>query len=162
MKPSIPPQDSLRVFILRAPLALGLLATAHAAWTTVDNFNTRPLGNINGQGGWVATTTEAAKVLVDPGNPINKILNHSGKTGAGLALPANIVENSTGTFFIRVKRVSATNDTSFGLADLAATTANVNAFGSFEVQPNISNLSLRGRDIGSAQNVVPRMQTTDW
>ncbi|MEK7953574.1 hypothetical protein [Luteolibacter soli] len=162
MKPSIPPQDTHRAALLRASLTLGLIATVHAAWTTVDKFDTRPLGNINGQGGWVTSNTTTAQVLVDPGNSINKIMNHTGTAGAGLPLPVTIPENSTGTFFIRVKRVSGTNDNSFGLADVTANAANVNNFASFEVQPNVNGLALRGRDIGSAQNVVPTMQTTAW
>jgi len=162
MKPSILLQDPLRVFLFRVPLALGLLASAQAAWTPVDNFSTRSLGNINGVAGWVATSTTAGEVVVDPANRINKVLKHAGKTGIGIALPVNIPEGSTGTYFLRVKRVSATNDTSFGLADTAANTTTVNAFGSFEVQPNVGNLALRGRDIGSTQTVVPTMQATAW
>ncbi|MEO5716451.1 MAG: hypothetical protein ABIT37_23435 [Luteolibacter sp.] len=137
---------------------------AHAAFTTVDNFNARPLGNIGGQGGWVVTAgdTTSAQVIVDPGNPINKIFRHAGAGDAGIPLPATIPENSTGTYFFRVKRVSATSDTSVGLSDVTATAGGVGTFGNYEVQPNIVNLALRGRDVNATPNVVPNMLTTSW
>ncbi|WP_035613148.1 hypothetical protein [Haloferula sp. BvORR071] len=146
-----------------AVILIGGAWQAHAAFTAVDNFNSRSLGNVGGQGGWVATDTTSAVVLVDPANPINKIMRHSGSGAAGIPLPASIAENSTGTFFIRVKRVSTTNDISFGLSDLAATTTNVNNFASFEVQPNVNGLALRGRDVGVVTpNVVNNMLDTTW
>ncbi len=149
---------------LSSLVLLGSAWQAHAAFTAVDNFNTRAIGNIGGQGGWVVTAgdTTSAHVIVDPGNPINRILRHSGSGDAGVPLPVTIAESSTGTYFFRVKRVSASNDTSVGLADVVATAGNVSAFGSFEVQPNISGTALRGRDVGATPNVVPNMLTTAW
>ncbi|WP_367872196.1 hypothetical protein [Luteolibacter sp. Populi] len=152
---------------LRIPAAMVLLGSTwqvHAAFTAVDNFNTRSLGNISGQGGWLATNTTSVAVIVDPGNPINKVLRQSGDGDAGVALPAAIANATTGTYFFRMRVISTTNNTSFGLADspLPVTTGQVGNFGSFEVQAQAINANLRGRDVATTFATPLNFQSTAW
>ncbi len=146
-----------------ATLLLGSVWPAQAAFTALDNFNTRTVGNLAGQGTWVASSTTAGAVLVDPTNSINKIMRHSGQAGVGMPLPAAITNSSTSaTLFFRMRLNSTVNDTSFGLSDVAATNAGVNTFGNFEVQAVASNINLRGRDAGATVNSTLNFTSSNW
>ena len=136
--------------------------SAHAAFTVVDNFNTRTLGNLGGQNGWVATGTSVTAVQIDPGNAINKVMRHTTDGDCGVPLPSAIANNTTGTFFLRLKPQSTTNNTSFGLSDLTATTGNVGGFGSYEAQAVSLNQGLQVRDAGAAITTSATLQTTAW
>lgn len=149
-----------------ATLLLGSIWPAHAAFTAVDNFNARNLGNLVGQGTWVGSTSAVSTVLVDPGNSINKIMritSASGQAGAGMPLPVPIANGTaSSTLFLRVRLNSTTNDTSFGLSDIPATNGGVNTFGNFEVQAPIVGANLRGRDAGLVINSPLNLPTTTW
>jgi hypothetical protein len=155
MKPSNPPRDSLRLFLLRAPLALGLLATVQALeWTKLDNFSSYTIGNnINGLGGWVATSPTTAQVVIDPDLNYNKVLHHpatASNTGVAIALPVGktVTNGSIGTLFLRVRKGNTTLDNSFGLNRTG--TASPGTAGNFEMMAQIGGTGFfRGRDGGT-------------
>ncbi|MCW1922018.1 hypothetical protein OKA05_05605 [Luteolibacter arcticus] len=157
MKPSTVSPRPCRTLVFQASLALGLLATVHALeWTKVDNFATYAIGsNINGQGGWVATNTNTAQVVIDPDLNYNKVLHHpatASNTGVAIALAAGktIPNNSIGTLFLRVRKGNTTLDNSFGLNRTGA--ASPGTAGNFEVMAQIGGTGFfRGRDGGTNQ-----------
>ena len=125
---------------------------AQAAFTNVEDFNARTVGALGGQNGWVVTTgdTTTSTVVVDPDNPINKILKHTGGNDASKVLPAPIPDAAVGTLFYRVRLISTSNDVSAGLSD--ENPPSLTNFGTFEVQPNYSG-SFRARDGGTNRTV---------
>lgn len=132
-----------------------MLATVHAQWTAVDNFNSRPFGNINGQGTWIASSTTAGAVVVDPDNSINKVLNQAADGDVAVALPTGttIPNTGKGTLFLRVRKGTNAYDNSFGLNDTG--TANPGTPGNFEMMAQIAGTgAFRGRD-GATNGVTP-------
>jgi hypothetical protein len=126
----------------------------------VDQFTDRPYGNINGQGGWVASSTTAAQVVIDPDLNYNKVLNQQGATGAAIALPAGttIGNGTSGTLFLRVRKGGTNYNNSFGLNDTGS--ANPATPGNFEVMAQVSATgAFRARD-GGTNAVVPVTNVT--
>ena len=84
LRPEDMPRDADRWRILEVPAGASLrpafvlsLAAApglRGAFVPVDNFNALTAGAINGQNGWVATST-AATVAADPADPANECVN---------------------------------------------------------------------------------------
>ena len=125
---------------------------AHAGFTLVENFNSRTVGALGGQNGWVVTAgdTTTSTVVVDPDISINKVLKHTGTNDAHKVLPAPIPNAASGTLFYRVRLISTSNDVSAGLSD--ENPPSLTNFGTFEVQPNYSG-SFRARDAGTNRTV---------
>ena len=125
---------------------------AQADFTLVENFNSRTVGALGGQNGWVVTAgdTTTSTVVVDPDISINKVLKHTGGNDAYKVLPAPIPNAASGTLFYRVRLISTSNDVSAGLSD--ENPPSLTNFGTFEVQPNYSG-SFRARDGGTNRTV---------
>lgn len=137
------------------------LGQANAAFTEVETFETLAQGDLNGQGEWVATTTDI-DVVSEPEKPWNQVMHHVGSGDAGRPWGLLIDEGATGTYFYRVRRISASNDISVGATQVDPTTGTVGGFGNFQAQPNIVGSNYRGRDAGSNENIVAPMLEGAW
>ncbi|MCW1923324.1 cadherin domain-containing protein [Luteolibacter arcticus] len=137
------PRNPRRLFVC---LALCLLLPAHAGFTLVEDFQTKALGNVGGQHGWIASNATCAQVIADPVVVGNKVLHRAGNGGASLSSLA-IPQGTTATFFFRVCRLTANNDEVWGISDVSSPDLGGN-FGVFEAQGGISGANIRGRNVG--------------
>jgi len=141
--------------VLGFGLCLAATLPASAAYVQVDNFESRSLGALAGQGAWVGTGSAAqiaAQVVEpDPANASNKVLHRVGL--GGVYIPINIPDATTATFYLRFRRSVATSDDVFGLSDVAAPTT-LTDFSYFEAQSGINNTNLRARDAGVNNNLA--------
>ncbi|MBB5353573.1 hypothetical protein HNR46_003834 [Haloferula luteola] len=155
------PHGRLR-WLMPAPLvACALTGGARAAFTEIDSFESRTLGDINGQGSWVAATT-TANVVAEPGRAYNQVLHHTGAGDAGVPWPVTIPDTGSGTYFFRVRAVALNNDISIGATNVAPTTTTITNFANFQVQPNAVGSAFRGRDAATLSVVVPNMVVGAW
>ncbi|GAB3814803.1 hypothetical protein GCM10028820_11380 [Tessaracoccus terricola] len=113
------PRRSLLALSLAAVLGIGTMAAPAVAedgeFTEHLDFETYERTALNGQDGW--TATGAAKVIADPLNGNNQVLEmRGGNNHAHHAIPP-IADGSTGTLFFRFYRDGSV-DTSFGVTDV--------------------------------------------
>lgn len=123
------------------PFAVALAAavttsSAQAAFTPIDTFEGRTLGDIGGQNGWVSNST-TYDVALDPAGGLNQVLQLGapGANTASIYKPLTLPEGQTGTLFFRLRRDNNWN-ASIGMTDVA--TPAVGNFPDFESQLNFN------------------------
>ena len=90
------------------------MSAANAAWIELDNFESRDLGNLEGQGGWVDNLTSTTLWVVqdDPTNPGNNQIARFTQVDKGMAkVPVSIPDQTTSTIFYRMQLASSTSGT---------------------------------------------------
>ena len=113
------------------------------AFTQTQSFTSLATGTIDGKDGWKASS--GARVVADPGDGANKVLQLTGaKASARRAVPG-IGTAETGTVFFRIRRPGNV-DASLGLTDVNSPSA----FTDFRVQVGAQNSATLGvRNSGS-------------
>lgn len=129
---AVPPGARRRRGIAAAAVVTAMIGTMFAAapaaadepFTEVIDFEEYERTALNGQDGWTAST--APKVVADPLNGNNQVVESvGGGQQAFRQIPA-IADGTTGTLFFRFLR-TGTVDTSFGLTDVDAPNDYVNS-----------------------------------
>jgi glucose/arabinose dehydrogenase len=142
----IPSADSYLDSIFVAP-ATERTVDPSPAFTQTLSFGSSATGGIDGKDGW--KTSGGVKVVADPGDGADKVLQLAGaKASARRAVPG-IGTAETGTVFFRIRRPGNV-DASLGLTDVNSPTA----FTDFRVQVGAQNSATLGvRNSGSFPGV---------
>ncbi|MBU0608757.1 MAG: PEP-CTERM sorting domain-containing protein [Armatimonadetes bacterium] len=144
----------------RPPLAITLLLLlgtgACADWLAVDDFDSRNLGPVNGQGGWHSAIsnpdTAYANVVNDPIESDQALETQLGTYDRTWNVQEEILfaDQADGTIFLRFAYVGAepglNGTATFGLSDLARGSTPGTNFNVYEVMFQISGGTLQARD----------------
>jgi hypothetical protein len=152
---------------ISAPVSITVTQSAAAGFQLVEDFQSIPTGDLNGQRGWTATL---ARVKADPENASNQVASFEGAADGAAHRPVLVPEGSTATLFFRFRaEVDDPNlrDWWAGLSDVQV--SGIGAFGDFETQVGLTGnfAPLRVRDGVIANNVdvdefLPRTWYKIW
>jgi|GEM_PF-1484996 len=113
-----------KLILLLALSTLAFTSVANAAWLEIEDFDSIPVGHINGQHGWTASSTS---VDIESDGVSDHVLSYWNSRPDGSASSHNrcyksltIPNNSTATLFFRVNAVGDVLRHYFGMTDKAS------------------------------------------